>query len=214
MKIPRSGRVASLLASTFLLGLAGCSDGTGVSGKLSSDEAAALAAILVGQGMESGLDVSGGPAQSPASNPAAAPFTISSQIDAEVPCPLGGTVVVSGSVEGSGDDETGDFDLALTLAQAHRGCRATHEDTGVVFTLDGDPNVRFQFEMSVRNETDFDFLGSMAGRVIWETDDGRSGSCGIDLSFDLGGSALNGTGSANVTGQVCGVELSQAVSVG
>ncbi len=208
--LPCSGR--SFPALALALGLAGCGDETGVTGRLTNDEALALAAILVGQGLDSGLDEVSGPAQSP--GPDRAPFTISHRIDAQVPCPLGGLVVLSGSVHGSGDSETGDIDVTLELTQAHRGCRAAHEKAEAVFTLHGDPDVRVHLETSVMNQTDFDFLGNMAGRVSWETDDGRRGSCVISLSFDLSSSGHTETASANVDGAICGVELSQSVVLG
>lgn len=174
---------------------------------LSEEEAAALAEVVMTQGFESGYGLDGGQAAAPAQ----VPVSYDQQIEA--PCPLGGSVTIDVAMDGDIDEETGDADVTLSQVLAHQSCVVPHEETDLVFTLDGEPSTSFTADVTVVNETDFSFVGRLSGRLAWSTDDERSGSCELGIDFDMSGTAETGF-SVSSSGQVCGVEVSESLTVG
>lgn len=209
-------RLSLLLA----LALTACGGGNrvedlmGVGDVLGAEEAEALATLLVGQSMESGLAGLYGPPQAPPRVPSKAPFTVDDRVAGEVPCLRGGSYFFSGTLVGSGDAELGEMDLSFALVQAHSECSVVHEETGLEFTLDGDPQLAFEYDLMITNQTNLDLLGTIVGGVLWATEDGRDGSCRIDLGFEMSADGATGALSVTAEGEVCGVQVSQTVTQG
>lgn len=195
------------------LPLLACDDATGLGDPLTEEETLALLEVLIGQGLESSF-ANFSSAQAPAVAAALVPFTVDEKFTADVPCPLGGSVSLNASIHGSGDTETGNADVTVSLLQVHHGCVVEHDKTGLVFTLNGDPNVQFQSDLTVRNQSDLDVKGGITGRIRWATNDERSGSCPIDLDYDLSLKASAESGTASVVGDICGIHVSKNVTIG
>lgn len=125
---------------------------------------------------------------------------IDASIDISVPC-TGGTITLDGSVDGDIDDETFEGDMSMEFTWGINDCDVTTETT--TFTVTGE----------IAFEGDFTFtesLVTMSGReqggISFTADDGRSGSCAFDVSFEA--SISDTSGSYEVTGQVCGRDVS------
>lgn len=174
---------------------------------LSNEEAAALAEVVMSQGLESSYGADGGQALAPARVP------VSHEQQIEAPCPLGGSVTIDVTMDGDVDEQTGNADVTVSQILAHQACSVLHEETDLVFTLDGDPSSSFVADVTVQNESDFSFVGRLSGRVAWATDDERSGSCELGIDFDMSGTAETEF-SVSSSGQVCGVDVSESLTVG
>ena len=127
------------------------------------------------------------------------------------PCAMGGTVAVDAQASfiGDPDDESAGMELSVTLV--HSGCTERHEGTGIAFTLDGAPELEVSIELSFSAEFMVAISGTVDGTVRWATEDGRSGSCTMDVgieSVDDPDALL----SLTVAGQACGVQIMQSFS--
>ena len=177
---------------------------------LTRAESTALVGIVVYQTTSAfeALDTGGpGSAMVPASGPARQAGAV--PIAGTVPRALGGTVAVGGTVSQMGDGGDGNVTLSAALTLAHAACVARDEDTGIVFTVNGDPELAVGFELAF-TETAITYSGSIKGSVRWATDDDRSGRCSIDVdvSVAIGADAVN----ANITGEACGNGVDETVS--
>ena len=187
---------ASRIAAGFLvLGMAvsACGDDGGAVGTTSGDplnstEANAVFNQLFGIGF-------GGLASPPAlmAAPAAEPIP-----ETTTQCPGGGSVTVSGDV--SGGTTSGSFDITETIS----GCVVT--EGGVAFTVNGDPEIRITGDITIgQTLEDIDIDMTIRGGFTYSSDDGRSGSCGVDVSISMTGSTISASG--NVCGQSVVVEV-------
>lgn len=104
-------------------------------------------------------------------------------LDYSGPCTLGGSVALTGTYAGQGDDDRAVFDLDASFSS----CR---EFTG---TLDG----ALEWS-SVADQTGF--VATLKGGLDWEGNDG-SASCDFDLTMTVG-STLVGYG-----GHLCGYDV-------
>lgn len=202
------------LALTVPLVACGGDDGVGFSGDpLTEEEAEAMAQIVMSQGLSASEDAFA--AAAPAAVAASIPIDESVEVEAE--CPLGGSFGVSGSVEGDVDLELENVDVTYSFVHTHSSCGVPHEGTGIEFTLDGDPNITHSYDLTVVDGTSAELSGTVGGAVDWATDDGRSGSCPIDIGIDVSGFSLTetqtGSVSVAVDGVVCGAEISRSVNV-
>lgn len=193
-------------ALAMLVATAACGDSaTEVVGDLSQAEAEALAEVVGATVFSSTSAVPGAQGA-----PARTPISGSESVSATVPCELGGTVAVDGSLEYSGDTDT-EVNATFGVTQVHNGCVAESQD-GIRFTLDGAPDVTANVSLSV-SESALSLEGTYGGAVDWSTD-GREGTCSLDvtLSVDMSGTAESG--SASMSGTVCGVTFQKSVTVG
>ena len=208
-----SKRVWFGLAPVLALGLAACGGGFTASGDaLTESEAADLAEGLV----ENGFAGFGGAAGAPSRAPSMPAANVTVTLDDTAPCEGGGTVALKGSlsvnVNQAGTSGTFGFDYTV----APSGCQLIAG--GKTFTINGDPNIKangdFSFTSGTNTET---FEGSLNydGKFGWTSSDGRAGACGVDLTanydFTFGGTTTTGT--ATLTGSVCGVTVNRSVSV-
>ena len=166
------------------------------------EEALALLEVAIGQGFVLAGDVTSG-------SEIMTPDGVVLQFMA--PCAMGGTVAVDAQASfiGEPDDESAGMELSVTLV--HSGCTERHEGTGIAFTLDGAPELKMSIELSYSAEFMVAISGAVDGTVRWATEDGRSGSCTMDVgieSVDDPDALL----SLTVAGQACGVQIMQSFS--
>ena len=188
----------------------GCGNGTGPTGDLLSDaEVEALAGALMGTALGEGLgDLGGAQSQHSEHVVNAEPVTFNFSINETGSCPGGsGTVQITGSLSGTIDDQTGEGTLALDFTQTMNAC--VFETAAGLFTVSGDPNIRMSGDMSWNaegptGESTFGYKGGFA----WSDSEGRSGTCGIDVSI-----AWSAT-SASFSGKICGNSYSGSVNIG
>ena len=169
---------------------------------LTGEEALALLEVAIGQGLVLADDVTSG-------SEIMTPDGVVLQFMA--PCAMAGTVAVDAQASfiGEPDDESAGMELSVTLV--HSGCTERHEGTGIAFTLDGAPELKMSIELSYSAEFMVAISGAVDGTVRWATEDGRSGSCTMDVgieSVDDPDALL----SLTVAGQACGVQIMQSFS--
>ncbi len=202
-------RILSVIAAGSL---GACSDGTGVEVELSEAEAAALAEAVMQTAIFATANGSGGAAL--ASGPLAAPYHSEGDVSFTVECAGGGTVAVNGAVDASGDDETGEGRIELTVTHDHEGC-VVESDNGVVFTFDGAPRLALDLVIESDGESELGWSGTVEGAVDWTTDE-REGRCSVDLAFAGLISDAEDAIAISVEGEVCrrAVELSWSLGLG
>lgn len=194
------------LALALGLALGACSDGPTdiIEGDpLTEAEAAALAEVVAGSLFTAW---EGSASAAPARGPARASGT--GQINDTFPCELGGSVAVAGSLSFDVDDDTGDGTIQFSVTTDHDDCAVESED-GIGFILNGAPNITASFAI-VSEGSSLSFSGNYEGAVAWATDD-KSGRCSIEVDFDLSGDVTAETGSASLTGRVCGVTFDHSL---
>ncbi|MBI2071872.1 MAG: hypothetical protein HYT81_02340 [Gemmatimonadetes bacterium] len=201
------------LSVALALGLAACGgDFTSSGDSLTESEAAELAEELA----EGGFVGFGGQAAAPMGAPGEAAARVTIILSDTYPCDEGGgtgTVAVAGSMTADINETTGTGTFEFNYTIAPHGCQVTTSG-GKVFTLDGDPNlgVAGNFTWS---QTSAEGTLTYDGRFKWEASDGRAGACGVDLTanYDFNFSSTGSSGSATVSGTVCGVTVNRTVSV-
>jgi hypothetical protein len=201
-------RLLSLVAGAAL---GACGESTGVDVELSDVEAAALAEAVMQAAIFATSNGTAGPAL--ASGPQAAPYSSESNVSFTTECLLGGTVDVDGSVEASGDDETGEGRIELSVTHDHDGCMVASDD-GVVFTFDGAPALSLDLVIESDGQSELGWSGTIGGAVDWATDE-REGRCTIALAFAGLVSDVENAIEISVEGAVCqrSVELSWSLAV-
>lgn len=185
--------------------IAACGDGPTNSGDtLTQQQAEELAGVVI----EYGFAGFGGVAN--AAQGGGAMQSISYDVDDSGPCPDGGTVALKGSINIDVSANQTDATLGYDYTITHNSCKATGEN-GTVFTLSGDPNVKATGTMNFHQDTGIDGSLNYDGGVSWMAE-GMSGTCAMDLSANFDFSAA-GTGSATVSGNVCGISINRSVTV-
>jgi len=132
------------------------------------------------------------------------------QFDDTFPCEFGGSVNVDGSYAFDVDDDTGDGTLTFDVTQDHNDCGA-ESDGGILFVLNGAPDITATFTI-VTEGTFLSFTGGYDGAVGFETVD-KSGTCSLDVDFSLQGDVAAETGSATLTGRVCGITFTHNLTL-
>lgn len=197
---------ATLCVAAVALAVGGCGDSTGT---LSQTEAEELAAVIAGL-TATGLGGLAGPQAAPATE-----VTFELELEnVSGPCSEGGTANLTGSLVLTADDETGDFSVGFDYTITPNDCRE-RSPNDIVFTLDGDPNITVEGTLS-GTQTSLEGSITQSGGVRWETG-GRSGSCTLNLTTTYDFTSSDGgetfSGSASMSGTVCGVTISQTVTV-
>ena len=208
-----SKRVWLGLAPVLVLGLVACGGGFTSSGDpLSGTEANDLAAALV-EGGAAGLGGFG--AAAPSRAPGAVATTISQAIHDTIPC-TGGDLALDGNASVTGSQGSSTITVGFDYTVAHHGCQLPAG--GKTFTINGDPNIKAQGDFTLTSgTTSSSFNGSLSygGKFDWTSSDSRAGVCGVDLTanydFTFGGTTT--TGSATLTGSVCGVSVNRQITV-
>ncbi len=127
-----------------------------------------------------------------------------------VPCTMGGTVRVSAQFSPVGDPNDDGAGVRTAVTLVHSGCIERHETSGITFTLDGAPEVEMTIELSISTEFVFGISGTVDGAVRWATDDGRRGSCALDVELETVNDA-SGFPSITLTGRACGADIMESI---
>ena len=138
-----------------------------------------------------------------AAAPAQAPEAFDTTFALSVPCESGsGSLDVSGSIDVTSDDVTGDEDGSITVTIDPMACVVG--DSTNTFTLDGD-GVEIVFEFTVDGDTETETVnGSVKGGFSFESDE-LSGSCKIDVTVSVVSVGISAS-VTTVTGTVCGLD--------
>jgi hypothetical protein len=133
----------------------------------------------------------------PVAAPANGPQLASIPLDTAINCPSGGWLSISGSVSGTVDDVTGDLDLDFDLTQDMADCGITTA-SNAQFVLNGADDIAIVGSILMSQES---VSGSLAyqGGFAWESEDGRSGTCGVNFDVSFSSASLTGTAS----GEIC-----------
>jgi hypothetical protein len=201
-------RILAVLAAGAL-GACG-DDGLGPETELTEAEAAVLAEAVMQAAILTTATNTGGPQ----AGPARAPFSTTVDVSFTAECPLGGTVDVAGEVHASGDDETGEGLLELSVEHKHHGCVVESED-GTVFTFEGSPQLEVGLAIEFDGEEELGWSGAIGGGVEWSNEE-LAGRCNVDLAFDGLVSGAEETLSISVEGTVCrqAIDLSWSLALG
>ena len=206
-------RLLSLLAGLSLVAAA-CADLSGPSNQLTDDEAAFLAQEFAGEALEGvnhSMEGSPGMAGSPSIAGAAAdrpnswPVTWERTFSVTRTCPAGGTVTSSGS--NTGDiDENGDGTVEISHVLAMEDCARTRD--AVTITVNTDPDLTMTGTVTIENGQRTGGTFTKTGTFLWETSDGRSGSCEVDLTITWDGNSGWHHGQLRgLKGNVCGRDV-------
>ena len=136
-----------------------------------------------------------------ATAPAQVPGSFDFTIDLSVPCESG-TFDMSGSFAINFDDETLEEDSRIDVTWQPMDCVVG--DGTNTFTLNGDPRVEMVVEFTANAEGET-IDGTLNGGFSFESDDMRSGSCAMDVTFhvETDGSLAS---VSTVSGTVCGLD--------
>lgn len=206
-------RILFGLSAALAFGLAACSDFTSSGDPLSETEAAELAEALVAEGFAGFGSFGAAPMGAPGESAERVTITL----DDTAPCEGGGTVTLKGSMTADFNQTTGAGTFEFNYTVAPSGCEVATSG-GKVFTITGDPNIKATGDFSwSETSTGSSFEGSLTyeGKFKWESSDGRAGACGVDLkaNYDFNISGTGSSGSATLSGSVCGVTVNRTVSV-
>ncbi|MGA9528399.1 MAG: hypothetical protein WBS24_09805 [Terriglobales bacterium] len=122
------------------------------------------------------------------------PCTIGSSIDCTInssaSCPQGGTVSVSGSIDGTLNNGSGSIDTTLTVTPNKCALDSV--------VINGDPDVAFTSDFNFTNDAlDFPITATTNGGISYGPN--PSGSCTMNVTI-----TINSATSCSVTGSVCG----------
>ena len=209
-------KLVRTMALVGALGVAACGEDDGpvaTGDALSEAEAAALSEIVLGTAFQATAGIPTSPA--PVNGPQAVPFSYSADIDATAPCSAGGTASLTGSATINGDDETGEFSIAYSVTAAYNECGEYAGSQEALFTVGGSLTMTATADYAQGQGQQFGTLtstGSFTGNVSWSSDDGRSGTCAVNLtsSTTSDGQAINAT----TEGSFCGVSISETFTYG
>lgn len=130
---------------------------------------------------------------------------IVSSLNESAPCPNGGTVSTSGSM--NINEQTGNFTAQFT--NNYDNCKAT-SSAGRVWTFNGDPNISQTMTFTSNQTTGaMSMTGSQSGGLSFSSN-GASGRCNISINYSVSISG-SGTETGNMTGTVCGKTVNQAL---
>lgn len=210
----RTGSYLSSCVAVAILALlcAGCgSSNTSTSSNLSQAQAQAVSQQLI-QAVEQAMS-NAFPSSAGAKSSAHSPFaeavagihpenssscTIGSSTDctisASASCPQGGTVSVSGTIDGTLNNGSGSIDASFTVTPSKCGLDS--------LVINGDPNVAFASDLNFTNNAlDFPVTATTNGGISYGPN--PSGSCLINVSI-----TVSSTTSCSVAGSVCGQSVS------
>lgn len=188
----------------LLLAVAACSSSTDLATTISQSAATNLAASMDAGSSLGAADFGLGTmvairaAGSGATAAVTAPSAINNTFSVTKQCPLGGTVVIAGTIVGTGDQTTRSLTVAANATRTDAGCAFQTEDG--VLTLNGNPNIAYTGNLNIVNGM---LTGLQTqthkGSFKWARP-GGSGTCDVDLSSSYDPA----THIATVTGTFCG----------
>lgn len=199
----------SLLAGAALVAAA-CSDNlSGPSHTLTDAEAAYLANQMasvsldgVSQSMAGSPGLAPGVAGAPGAADSLGNMTWERSFSMTRDCPAGGTVTASGSNKGTMnmDSRSGTIEISHILTMSD----CAHTRDTVTITVNTNPAITMNGTVTIESGHRASGTFTKQGTFLWETSDGRSGSCQVDLTI-----TWNADGSHSMTGSVCGRDFTQ-----
>ncbi|MGD2068818.1 MAG: hypothetical protein PVI57_09130 [Gemmatimonadota bacterium] len=208
MRRTHLGRHALVLLLS--VGLVACGDdssGPGNEGdQLTEAEATVMIEALVAAGGFAFGTLGGGPAAAPG-KVVFGPITL----ELTENCPRGGTIGIQGTYSGDVDNETGLGTASFQFVQSHNACSAEAPSDGSIWTFNGSPDITIDFNYTI-GATSFSLDGSQTGGIAF-SGAGKTGTCAIDLDYDFSGSQDGTTFSGSVSGSVCGISVSETVTI-
>jgi hypothetical protein len=198
-------RKTSLICSAgLLLAVAACNTSTDLSTTLSPSAAAKLAASMdassslgaadFGLGATVAIRAAGGGATAAAT----APTAINKTFSVTKQCPQGGSVLIAGTIVGTGDQATRSLTVDATATRTDTGC-AFQTDDGVI-TVNGTPSIAYTGHLKIVNG----MLSGLQtqthkGSFTWARGSGAPTPCVVDLTSQYDPA----TRIATVTGTFC-----------
>lgn len=163
-----------------VLALVACDDAAGPEGaRLTGEEITTLSGAMVEEDFAYTGEVTAG--QPPSAGVAADPVTSTTEFSGTRPCPLGGQVAMEGTRVRTWDAETQTGTGDLSLVKTHEACARNVRN--VTVTLVGDPDIAVEAHHAW--QVGVGWIGlqtlSIEGGFAWSTDDGREGSCLVDI---------------------------------
>jgi hypothetical protein len=199
----------NFIGLTIALALTVVACGEDATGVTSGDELTSAEVAVVIAALGSAFDSVGVAAQQvAAAGPALAAININENFSLSVPCESG-TLDVSGSMDGTVDDQTFAMDATLEVSWNPKGCVVS--DDLNTFTVDGAPQVTVTLDIS-SSEDIVSLSGTETGGFSFTSSDGRSGSCAIDVTFSLVTTASSVE--STITGTICGLQASSFETLG
>lgn len=125
-------------------------------------------------------------------------------IAASGPCAGGGLTSVNGAITGDVDETANTADITASATVDFTGCVVPGET--ISYTLNGNPDVGLTADIAI-TQTSISIDIGVDGAVSYETTDGRSGSCALDLTVAASQSALGF--SQTLGGTACGASAGQ-----
>jgi hypothetical protein len=186
-----------------------CSDFLGSGSNLDRQEAADVADFMAASAIDGldGIGVVGAPAASPQPAPA---ITFTRTFTVTRPCPAGGSITISGKVEGEIERDTRSGTLTENRTISMDDCtRPLRRGTVTLNTADGAP-IAVNGQVTVQNGLHVAGSFTKQGTFQWSRSNGDSGSCTIDLSitWNRDGSTFTHT----VKGTICGREIERTTT--
>lgn len=199
-------RLSAIVACCVLIGA--CSDSDGPTDPVPLDgteltvaEAAALAGLFALEAMGASEGQEPGAAAVAGES---VPFSF--DVAVTVPCPLGGEVAFSGAMNGAFDTEAESLSLSFVASQVHSECAVDAE--GVRFTVSGNPGIELRSSLEAAGDPpQGSHTATLSGGFDWTTDDGREGTCVLDISASMDLGTETGTSS----GSVCGHSVNASI---
>lgn len=198
--------ILGILSLTFVLGA--CEDAAGPEGdQLSRAEALQLAAQVLAssEGAASGsVTMTGATAAPPTAGP---PVEFTQTHESTHPCPSGGELAVEFVLSGTVDEDTNSLQATLDGSHVHSSC--AFPQNGLTVTVDGEPAIEFTASIgAVEGVPSQPFTFTLDGALRWESSDGRSGLCPLELDAVTDFAEQQRT----VQGTVCGHTINDQLS--
>jgi len=169
--------------------------------RLAADEALAVLAEV--------SEILGGAILGVSAPPPSSAVPVSETFSTSQSCPLGGSVSLSGRISGDVDPSGDSGDFNIDFIETIDRCGVRHETTQ--FVVDGDPDLKYSGRLSIRIAgSAFTWNGTLdlRGGFSWVASDGRSGSCGVAVTYRYAGTSVS------YTGTVCGQPVNGSITVG
>lgn len=209
---PPARRFPAGALSIALLAAAGCSDSTSPDLNTLDEQASVeIMQVLMSEVLTLGVDelpseVQGERLELPEGPTGTAgtalPETV--QIDLSVPCPVGGTAAISGTFTND-VSEQGDGTATFSVTQTPSQCGV--ETSQGVFQVSGNPNLSYGGSITMAQGEPTEFSMEFQGGWSWTGPDG-AGACTLDVSMSMNFA----TGTASISGHVCGNNVNQQVT--
>lgn len=170
-------------------------------------EARAIAQVIFGAGQDGGTV--------PYNDLATGVDVEVEEYDFTADCPEGGSVRLKGTIEY--DRETG-YPYQLRGTLTYDNCTAKTEDGETITIVAGSIDQAVLVDLGSDESPDYIVLDvdlSLRGSVVWETEDGRSGDCAVDLTTVDAKFLLDPVlelvvgAEGRVTGTICGIAIDE-----